>query len=595
MTTREVERTTNAATVIQSEQSNLEYLPPKTLLDPPWGNHRTSRNEKAWAEFVESVRAWGGVYQPVLARKVDGHLELIAGFGRRDAAVLLNLAVIPVIIKNLGDSEAYRLSVSENCDREAIMFIDEVRAFRKIVADCNGDLNAAASSMGWDVKKLKLALQVLKATEKVQKSVGVTQENGFILTVSHAAELSRLDDQLQDSSLDAIIEKKLSVKDLRSLIANVIRRRFSNAIFDYKNVCKDCRHNGCEQFSMFEEDNLKAECFNPSCFETKNADALSLRVSQLEAEHGKIIMLSTISNDYMTVSEENVGRMQFVDGCLACEKLNVIVCDTKSAVYDYGSVLEHQCLDHNCFQNKLDAIHQMNVQSDTSGKSLVALDASVQDNLNCTLEDDSDNSEFVNTKSRGATSNIEAMNKRLVVDSQIEIRGLAAERLFNELPKFSFAVLAAAVGLVAGTNEQPLLSKNISSNMGLEIEKLQNMLNESLKKIIFDNGGRKENLEPVVIDSAIEYIDNFRQDAIEAWLPNKENLSSMTKTVRQQCVVQSGWAELYKLKKGDAALVLFEKMNTSDQVDEILNFDFDWGGFAPSHFIAGFSHYYPHC
>ena len=71
-----------------------------------------------------------GILQPVLVREREEHYELVAGERRWRAAKMAGLQTIPVIIRQLDDSQAGELSLIENLQREDLTAIEEAQAYR---------------------------------------------------------------------------------------------------------------------------------------------------------------------------------------------------------------------------------------------------------------------------------------------------------------------------------------------------------------------------------------------------------------------------------------------------------------------------------
>jgi ParB family chromosome partitioning protein len=71
-----------------------------------------------------------GVLQPVLVRESEDRYELVAGERRWRAAKMAGLQTMPVIIRQLDDSQAGELSLIENLQREDLTAIEEAQAYR---------------------------------------------------------------------------------------------------------------------------------------------------------------------------------------------------------------------------------------------------------------------------------------------------------------------------------------------------------------------------------------------------------------------------------------------------------------------------------
>ena len=116
---------------------------------------------QAMLELVESVRQHG-VLQPLLVRPCsDEKYELVAGERRYRAAKEVQLAEVPVVIRELNDEEAMQLSLIENLCREDLNPVEETE----------GILQLLALRLSTDVVNITSLLYKMKnATEKGNES-----------------------------------------------------------------------------------------------------------------------------------------------------------------------------------------------------------------------------------------------------------------------------------------------------------------------------------------------------------------------------------------------------------------------------------------
>ena len=98
----------------------------------------------AMQELVESVKQLG-ILQPLLVRPIDGNkYELVAGERRYRAASSLGLTEIPVVIRELTDTEALQIALLENLQREDLNAIEETEGILQLLAM---KLNSTSSSV----------------------------------------------------------------------------------------------------------------------------------------------------------------------------------------------------------------------------------------------------------------------------------------------------------------------------------------------------------------------------------------------------------------------------------------------------------------
>ena len=94
-------------------------------IEPNRDQPRKVFDEAALAELSDSI-AKHGVIQPLLVRPIsDGGYQLVAGERRWRAARMAGLTEVPVVIKELSDSETVELAMVENLQREDLNPLEE--------------------------------------------------------------------------------------------------------------------------------------------------------------------------------------------------------------------------------------------------------------------------------------------------------------------------------------------------------------------------------------------------------------------------------------------------------------------------------------
>lgn len=89
---------------------------------------------KAMQELITSVRQHG-ILQPLLVRAIDrNRYELVAGERRYRAAKEVGLSEVPVVIKELSDSDAVEIAILENLQRQDLNPIEETEAILDLLS-----------------------------------------------------------------------------------------------------------------------------------------------------------------------------------------------------------------------------------------------------------------------------------------------------------------------------------------------------------------------------------------------------------------------------------------------------------------------------
>jgi ParB family chromosome partitioning protein len=89
---------------------------------------------QALKELVESVKQHG-ILQPLLVRPLgSGKYELVAGERRYRAGLEAELEVVPVVVRELSDDQAFQLALIENLQREDLNPVEETEGILHLLA-----------------------------------------------------------------------------------------------------------------------------------------------------------------------------------------------------------------------------------------------------------------------------------------------------------------------------------------------------------------------------------------------------------------------------------------------------------------------------
>lgn len=95
-------------------------------------NPRKTFDDESLEELAESIRS-KGVLSPLLARKVNGHFEIVSGARRYRAALRVGLQEVPVRIVAPNDEEALETRIIENIQRADVHPLEEAQGFRALL------------------------------------------------------------------------------------------------------------------------------------------------------------------------------------------------------------------------------------------------------------------------------------------------------------------------------------------------------------------------------------------------------------------------------------------------------------------------------
>lgn len=174
---------------------------------------RKTFDEGALQELADSITVHG-VLQPLLVRPLlSGGYQLIAGERRWRASRMAGLKEVPVIIRELSDSEAMEIAIIENLQREDLNPIEEAEGLQALIDKCDYTQEQVAVSVGKSRPAIANALRLLKLPEEVRQ---MTKEGE--ISAGHARALLAFDNQaIMYEVAKRIVSDKLTVRDVERL------------------------------------------------------------------------------------------------------------------------------------------------------------------------------------------------------------------------------------------------------------------------------------------------------------------------------------------------------------------------------------------
>ena len=174
---------------------------------------RKTFDEGALQELADSITVHG-VLQPLLVRPLlSGGYQLIAGERRWRASRMAGLKEVPVIIRELSDSEAMEIAIIENLQREDLNPIEEAEGLQALIDKCDYTQEQVAVSVGKSRPAIANALRLLKLPEEVRR---MTKEGE--ISAGHARALLAFDNQaIMYEVAKQIVSDKLTVRDVERL------------------------------------------------------------------------------------------------------------------------------------------------------------------------------------------------------------------------------------------------------------------------------------------------------------------------------------------------------------------------------------------
>ena len=169
-----------------------------------------SQQQESIDELSGSIKKHG-LLQPIIVRPINRGFEIVAGHRRFQACKLLRWKTIPAMVKDVSDKDAFEIQLVENIQRKTLDPIEEAHAFKLYVRDYGwGGVTYLAETIMKSEQYVSSRIQLLKLPQNVMDKVKSGE-----LKVSHAFELLGIEGKSLENMSDDIIDKNMSVKDIR--------------------------------------------------------------------------------------------------------------------------------------------------------------------------------------------------------------------------------------------------------------------------------------------------------------------------------------------------------------------------------------------
>ena len=168
-------------------------------------------------ELAQSIKTQG-IIQPIVVRNIaGGKYEIIAGERRWQAAKIAGLKQVPVVVREVSDSDAIAMALIENIQREDLNPLEEAQALERLIAEFDLTQQQAADAVGKSRSMVANLLRLLGLTMPVRELLATGK-----LEMGHARALLALDanQQLQASTL--VVEKNLTVRETEALVKTLL-------------------------------------------------------------------------------------------------------------------------------------------------------------------------------------------------------------------------------------------------------------------------------------------------------------------------------------------------------------------------------------
>lgn len=182
-------------------------------IEPNQDQPRKFFKEEALSELADSIREHG-VLQPLIVRPLaSGSYQLVAGERRWRASRMAGLSEVPVVIRDMDESQAMEIALIENLQREDLNAIEEALGYRQLMERYTMTQEKISKRVGKSRPAVANAMRLLNLPEIVIHMV----KEGTV-SPGHARALLSFEDPQQVIDIAQKISKgKYSVRDIEKM------------------------------------------------------------------------------------------------------------------------------------------------------------------------------------------------------------------------------------------------------------------------------------------------------------------------------------------------------------------------------------------
>ena len=262
----------------------LELLPADVIYPSPM-NPRKTFSEDALKELADNISSQG-LLQPITVRPVElsegmVSYQIVCGERRFRACKMVGMAVIPCIVREMTDEEAFDAMITENLQRRDVDPIEEAIAF-KLLHDRGVAYEELASRFGKSVRYVQDRILLSELQEPIRKAVSegrLTLRGGYLL-----ARLKQDDQQaFYEEEMEGYDDADFTTSDIEDWLDRHFMNLWHAPFHDGETLqekwnpdgslirrCDTCDCNTCNQGCLFAD--MKTEepqCINETCYTRK--------------------------------------------------------------------------------------------------------------------------------------------------------------------------------------------------------------------------------------------------------------------------------------------------------------------------------------
>ena len=188
------------------------------LIAPNPEQPRTNFAPEQLRELADSIREHGVIQPLLVSLDEEGGYRVVAGERRLQAARLADLQAVPVVIREVADSELLELALVENIQRADLNPIEEAVAYRRLIDEYGLTQEEVASRVGRSRASVANAMRLLQLEAEIRRSLV-----GGEISEGHARALLGIPEGPERIALwgDAV-SRRLSVRETEAAVRRAV-------------------------------------------------------------------------------------------------------------------------------------------------------------------------------------------------------------------------------------------------------------------------------------------------------------------------------------------------------------------------------------
>lgn len=187
-------------------------------IEPNKYQPRKEFDENALTKLADSI-SQHGIIQPLLVRPLEnGRYQIVVGERRWRASRMIGLAELPVVIREMNDTQVMEVALIENLQREDLNPVEEALGYKDLIEKFGLTQDEVSKRVGRSRSAVTNSLRLLNLPEKVIKMVSLGE-----ISQGHAKTLLSIDNEKELFNMsNKVVETGMSVRELEKQVKAIL-------------------------------------------------------------------------------------------------------------------------------------------------------------------------------------------------------------------------------------------------------------------------------------------------------------------------------------------------------------------------------------